>query len=179
MWNAGQECASQSTCSRGEKSTCSLMYVLYWSVIYNVIAIVIQLLSHVQLFSTPWTAAHQAPLSFTVSNSCSSSLWCHLTVSFSVAPFSSCLQSFPALGSFPMSRLFASGGQSTGASASVSMHPMDIQGWSPLGLTGLIYSVIANLKLIGILTDVFYLEVLRKLIKQVWSVVMLRSQWIF
>ena len=113
------------------------------------------------------------------SNSCSSSLWCHPAISFSVAPFSSCLQSFPALGSFPTSRLFASGGQSIGASASVSMRPMNIQGWSPLGLTGLIYSVIANLKLIGILTDVFYLEVLRKLIKQVWSAVMLRSQWIF
>ena len=69
MWNAGQECASQSPCSRGEQSTCSPMHVLYWSVIYNVIAIVTQLLSHVQLFSTPWTAACQAPLSSTISQS--------------------------------------------------------------------------------------------------------------
>ena len=70
------------------------------------------------------------------SDSCSSSLWCYPTISFSVAPFSSCLQSFPALGSFPMSRLFASGGQSTGASASASVLPMNFQGWFPVGLTG-------------------------------------------
>ena len=68
-------------------------------------------------------------------NSCPSSWWCHPTISSSVVPFSSCLQSFPASGSFPMSQLFASGGQSTGAS--VSVHPMNIQDWFPLGLTGL------------------------------------------
>ena len=66
------------------------------------------------------------------------SLWCHPTISFSVAPFSSCLQSFPASGSFPESQLFASGGQSIGVSASVSVLPMNIQGWFPLGLTGVI-----------------------------------------
>ena len=64
------------------------------------------------------------------------SRWCHPTISSSVVPFSSCLQSFPASGSFPMSWLFTSGGQSIGASASVL--PMNIQGWFPLGLTGLI-----------------------------------------
>ena len=62
--------------------------------------------------------------------------WCHPTISSSVIPFSSCLQSFPASGSFPMSQLFTSGGQSIGAS--VSSLPMDIQGWFPLGLTNLI-----------------------------------------
>ena len=72
------------------------------------------------------------------SNSCSLSRWCHPTISSSVVPFSSCLQSFPASGSFPMSWLFASGGESIGASASVSNLPMNIQGWFPLGLTGLI-----------------------------------------
>ena len=69
------------------------------------------------------------------SNSCPSSQWCHPTISSSVHPFSSCLQSFPASGSFPMIRFFTSGGQSIGASASVL--PMNIQGWCPLGLTGL------------------------------------------
>ena len=68
-------------------------------------------------------------------NPCPFSWWCHPTISSSVIPFSSCLQSFPASGSFPMSRLFASGGQSTGVSASVL--PMNIQGWFPLGLTGI------------------------------------------
>ena len=71
------------------------------------------------------------------SNSCPSSWWCHPTTSSSVIPFSSCLQSFPASGSFPMSQFFASGGQSTGVSASASVLPMNIQDWFPLGLTGL------------------------------------------
>ena len=66
------------------------------------------------------------------SNSCPLSQWCHPTISSSVIPFSSCLQSFPASGSFLMSQLFASGGQSIGASALVL--PMNIQGWFPLGL---------------------------------------------
>ena len=71
------------------------------------------------------------------SNQCSFSWWwCHPTISSSVIPFSSCLQSFPASASFPMSQLFASGGQSIGASASASVLPMNIQGWSPLGWTG-------------------------------------------
>ena len=72
------------------------------------------------------------------SNSCPSSQWCHSTISSSVVPFSSCLQSFPALGLFPISWLFATGGQSTGASASASVLPINIQDWFPLGLTGLI-----------------------------------------
>ena len=72
------------------------------------------------------------------SNSCPFSQWCHPTISSSVVPFSSCLQSFPASGSFPMSQLSASGGQSTGLSASASVLPMNIQDWFPIGLTGLI-----------------------------------------
>ena len=70
------------------------------------------------------------------SHSCPLSHWCHPTVSSSVTCFSSCPQSFPVSGSFPMSWLFTSGSQSIGASASVL--PMNIQGWFPLGLTGLI-----------------------------------------
>ena len=72
------------------------------------------------------------------SNSCPLSQWCHPTISFSVVPFSSCLQSFPASGSFQMSQFFASGGQSIGVSASASVLPMNIQDWSPLGWTDLI-----------------------------------------
>ena len=71
------------------------------------------------------------------SNACPLSQWCHPTTSSSVISFSSCLQSFPASGSFPVSWLFPSGGQSIGAS--VSVLPMNIQSWFPLGLTGLIF----------------------------------------
>ena len=67
------------------------------------------------------------------SNSCSLSQWCHPTISSSVIPFSSCLPSFPASGSFPMSWLFTSGGQRIGASVSASVLPMNIQGWFLFG----------------------------------------------
>ena len=72
------------------------------------------------------------------SNLCPLSQWCHPTILSSVIPFSSCLQYFPALESFPISWFFASGGQSTGASASASVFPMNIQDSFPLGLTGLV-----------------------------------------
>ena len=71
-------------------------------------------------------------------NSYLSSQWFHPTISSSVIPFFSCLQSFPASGSFPMSQFFASGGQSIGISASASVFPVNIQDWFPLGWTGLI-----------------------------------------
>ena len=70
------------------------------------------------------------------SNSCPSSQWCHPTILPSVVPFSSHLQTFPALGSFAMSQFFASGGQRIGVSASASVHPMNIQDLFPLGWTG-------------------------------------------
>ena len=70
------------------------------------------------------------------SNSCPLSRWCHPPISSSVVPFSSCPQSFPALGSFQMNRFFTSGDQTTGVSASVSVLPMNTQNWLPLGLTG-------------------------------------------
>ena len=72
------------------------------------------------------------------SNSCPLSRWCHPTISFSLVPFSSHFQSFPASGSFPVSQFFAAGGQSFGVSASASVLPMNIHDWFPLGLTGLI-----------------------------------------
>ena len=72
-------------------------------------------------------------------NPCPSSQWCHPVISSSVIPFSSCPQSLPALGSFPMSQLFAWGGQSIGVSASTSVLPMNTQECSPLGWTGWIF----------------------------------------
>ena len=84
--------------------------------------------------STPGLPVHHQLPEFT-QNSCPLSWWCHPTISSSVVPFSSSLQSFPASGSFPMSQFFASGGQSIGVSASASVLPMNIQDWSPLGWT--------------------------------------------
>ena len=91
----------------------------------------VESLSHVQLFATPWTAAHQASLSNTNSQSLlklmSIESVMHPTISSSVVPFTSHLQFFPASGSFPMSRFFALGGQTIGGSASTSVLPMNIQ----------------------------------------------------
>ena len=103
-------------------------------------SVFVQLLSRVWVFATLRPAASQASLSFTIdwvcSNSCPLSRWCHRTTSSSITPFSFCPQSFSALGCFPMSWLFKSGGQSIVGSASDL--PMNIQGWFPLGLTSLI-----------------------------------------
>ena len=99
----------------------------------------VQSLSCVQLFATPWQhtrSPHPIPTPKACSNWCPSSRWCHPTISSSVVPFSSLLQSFPASGSFQMSQLFASGGQSIGVSVSTSVLPMNIQDWFPLGWTG-------------------------------------------
>ena len=95
-----------------------------------VIYIVVQLLSHVQLFATSWTAALQASLPFTISWSLPGFMSIELVMTSlsSVIPISSCLQSLPASGSFPMSGFLASGGQSIGASASASVLPINIQG---------------------------------------------------
>ena len=77
-----------------------------------------------------------SPTPRSYSNSCPSSRWCHPAISFSVVPFSSCLQSFPPSGSFPISQFFAWGGQSIGVSASASVLPMNTQDWFSLGWTG-------------------------------------------
>ena len=94
-------------------------------------------LSRLRLFVTLWIKHTRLPCPSPVpgdcSNSCPSSWWCHPTISSSVVPFSSCLQSFPASGSYLMSRFFASGGQSIGISASPSVLPMNIQDWFLLG----------------------------------------------
>ena len=86
--------------------------------------------------STPGFPIHHQLLE--LSNSCPSSEWCHPTISSSVVPFSSCIQSFPASGSFPVSQLFASGGRSVGVSATASVLPWIFRNWFPLGLTGLV-----------------------------------------
>ena len=111
-----------------------------WPVFLYIFAV--QLFSWVQFFATPWTIVCQVPCSSpptrACSNSCPLSQWCHLTISSSVIHFSSCLQSFPAFGFFPMNQLFTSSGQRIGASASASVILMNIQSWVPSGLTGLI-----------------------------------------
>ena len=90
--------------------------------------------------ATPWTAACQAsrpsPTPEVYSDSCPLSWWFHPTISSSVIPFSSCLQSFPASGSFQMSHLFSSDGQDIGVSATTSVFPMDIQDWFSFEWTG-------------------------------------------
>ena len=119
------------------------LFVVYkekcWAIFSSV-----QPLSRVQLFLTPGLQHARlprpcpSPTPRAFSNSCPSSWWCYLTISTSVIPFSSCLQSCPASRSFLMSQFFARGGQSIGASASVSVLPVNIQDWFPLGLIGLI-----------------------------------------
>ena len=99
----------------------------------------VQSLSRVQLFVTPWIAGHQASLSLTnswsLSNPCPLSWWCHPAISSSVVPFSFCPQSFWASGSFPMSQLCI-WCQSIGVSPSTSILPKNTQNWSPLGWSG-------------------------------------------
>ena len=106
------------------------------------VLLLLLLFSHVQLFAALWTAACRLPCPLlspgVCSKSCPLSQWCHSTISSTVALFSSCPQFFPASGSFAMSQLFTSGGQSAGTSASASGLPINIQGWFPLGLTDLI-----------------------------------------
>ena len=99
----------------------------------------VQLLSCVRLFATPGITARPpcpSPTPGVYSDSCPSSQWCHPAISSSVIPFSSCPQSLPVSGSFPVSQFFAWGGQNIGVSASASVLPMNTQDWSPLEWTG-------------------------------------------
>ena len=96
-------------------------------------------LSHVRLLATPLQNARlpcPSPTNRAYSDSSPSSRWCHPIISFSVVPFSSCLQSFPASGSFPMSQFLATDGQSIRVSTSASVFSMNIQDWFLLRLTG-------------------------------------------
>jgi len=102
--------------------------------------VVVESLSRVQLWDPmDCRLPCLSPTLGACSNSCPLSRWCYPTISSSVIPFSSCLQSFPASEFFPMSRLLASSGQNIRASDSVSVPPTNIQDWFPLGLTGWIY----------------------------------------
>ena len=111
-----------------------------WGTHLHVLLSSAQLLSHVWLPATPCAAVQQSSLSITNSQKLlkiiSIDQWCHPAISSSVIPFSSCLQSFPASGSFQMSPFFTSDGQSIGVSASTSVLPMNTQDRSPLGWTG-------------------------------------------
>ena len=104
------------------------------------VLVVVPSLSYFRLFVTPWTAEYQASLSLTISRSLLKLMSIESVIPFNhlLLHFSSCLQSFPASGSFPVSQLFVSGGQSIGASASASVLPMNIQGGFHLGLNSLI-----------------------------------------
>jgi len=107
---------------------------------FDLTTLSLQPFSRVSLFATSWTSGLQAsllsPTPRPCPNLCPRNRWCLPTISSSVVPFSSCLLSFPASGSFQFSRFFASGGQSNGVSASVSVLPISIQDWLPLGWTG-------------------------------------------
>ena len=113
---------------------------MLWLLSTDLSVSLVQMLSCVRLFPIPWTAAHQASLSFTVSWSLLKLMTIESMMSsnhfISVTPFSSYPQSFPESGSFQMSQLFTSGGQSIGVSASTSVLPMNTQHCSPLGWTG-------------------------------------------
>ena len=113
------------------------LFLLFFSPLMYISSV--QSLSRIQLFGTPWTtpsqASHPSSTPRVYRNSSPLSQWCHPTISSSVMLFSSCPQSFPASGCFPMNQFFASGGQSIGVSTSTSVLPMNTQDWSPLGWT--------------------------------------------
>ena len=113
-----------------------LLLILYWSISSVQSLIMSDSLWPHELQHARLPCPSPTPRAY--SNSSPLSRWRHPTILSSVIPFSSCFQSFPASGSFPVSYFFASGGQSIGASAWASVLPMNIQGWFPLGLTGLI-----------------------------------------
>ena len=121
-----------------------LLFSLFLSTTYSILCFLLFLLlllfSCIWLFAIPGTVAlHHTLYHYRIcSNSCPLSQWCYLTISSSVSPFCSRLQSLPASGSFSMSQLLASGGQSIGALTSASVFPMNIQDWVPLELNGLI-----------------------------------------
>ena len=119
--------------SQRPQSQCSMMIVGFSSVQFSCSAVSDSLWLHGLQHARP---PCPSPTPGVYPNSCPLSWWCHPTISSSVVPFSSCLPSFPASGSFQMSQLFKSGGQNIGISTSTSVLPMNTQDWSPLGWTG-------------------------------------------
>ena len=128
---------SSETTSKGQiqRQVISVFFICYLQH-YGLFSL-IQSLSHVWHFATTWLQHARLHCPSTTpgaySNSCPSRQWCHPTISSSIIPFSSFLQSCPASGSFQMSQFFVSGGQSIGVSASATVFPMNIQDWFPLG----------------------------------------------
>ena len=125
---------------------------------------------------------HPSPTPWVYSNSCPLSQWCHPTISSSVVPFSSHLQSFSASGPFQMSQIFASGGQSIGVSASALVLPMNIQDWFPLGWTGCISLQSKRLSRVFSNTTVqkhqfFGAQLLEKGMTNHFSILALRTPW--
>ena len=119
---------------RGEEPLSTKYMTPPWYINQHCVVAVVQSLSRVWLFATPWSAARQASLSFAISwnllkSICIESMMPYLTISSSVTSFSTCLQSFPTSGSFPTSQLFVSGGQSIGTLVSASVLPMNMQVW--------------------------------------------------
>ena len=142
-------CVTDALCSTAETRQCCKSVIQFSSD---------QSLSRARLSVTPWTAARQprcpSPTPGACSSSCSLSWWCHPTISSSVVPFSTCLQSFPASGSFPVTQFFASGGQSTRASAYAPIkkkkkcqHSIPLDCWA----RRLLASISSNLRLLGFL----------------------------
>ena len=119
-----------------EKSIKDKRWMIFWDWLFSSVAQLCLTLRHHGLQHARLPYPSPTPRAY--SNSCPWSRWCHPTISCSVVPFSSHLQSFPASGSFQMSQFFTSGGQSIGISSSASVLPMNIQDWFSLGLTGLI-----------------------------------------
>ena len=123
--------------SEPQKVNMISMKTVWWQPVYSVQfshSVVCNTLRHHELqYARP---PCPSPISGVHTNPYPLSQWCHPIISFPVVPFSSCPQSFPAWGSFQMSQLFTSGGQSIGVSASTSVLPMNTQDWSPLGWTG-------------------------------------------
>ena len=137
--NSHVDLNNSKICFLGGIGRLELSHKHYWYFVSSV------LFSYSVMFNSLWPHGLQyarllclSPTPGACSNSCLSSQWCHPIISFSVIPFSSCLQSFPASGSFPVSHFFASGGQSIRVSDSVLVLPMNIQDLFPLGLTVLI-----------------------------------------
>ena len=130
-WHLWNVCAYISSCASVYPGNPMQLSVQFSSVAYSCLTLQPHGLQHTRL-------PCPLPTPRTYSNSCPLSWWYHPTVSFAVVSFSSCLQSFLASQSFLMSQFFASRGQSTGASASASVLPMNIQDWFPLGLIDLI-----------------------------------------
>ena len=126
LWNIFRDISTKEAYTSRQRTALAW----FWNLILSSVTQLCPTLCDPMDCSTPGLPIHHQLLELT-QNSCPSSQWCNATISSSVVPFSSCHQSFPALGSFQMNQFFTSSSQSIGASASVSVLPMNIQGWFP------------------------------------------------